>query len=345
MKRLTKNQISQICNKLFDRLPDLLRRFDIEYVEYPNRYAFPCPVHGGDNSEGCCIFTDGISTKGNWQCWTQHCEEDFTNNLFGFVRGVLSQNEGKKVSLNKTAEYCSNFLSLDIDKMQESEVVKNDNVKILDVFKKTINREQTNITREQVRSSINVPSDYFISRGFSSDTLNLFDVGECLAPNKPMSNRAVVPVYDENNSYVGCVGRSTNESMKPKWLHSKGFKKSVLYGMNVAKNEIAKTKTAILVEGQGDVWRMHEAGFCNCVGIFGSSLNEDQLFLLEKSGALNLIILTDSDDAGNKAYNKILKMCGRRFNYYRPAISHKDVGDMTTEQIKQELVPQIEGIF
>ena len=90
---------------------------------------------------------------------------------------------------------------------------------------------------------------------------------------------------------------------------------------------------------------MHEAGLNNCVGIFGSSLNDDQLFLLEKSGALNLIILTDSDEAGNKAYDKILKLCGRRFNYYRPVISHKDVGDMTVEQIKQELYPQIKGIL
>ena len=105
------------------------------------------------------------------------------------------------------------------------------------------------------------------------------------------------------------------------------------------------TQTAILVEGQGDVWRMHEAGFSNTVGIFGSSINEDQLILLEASGALNIVILTDTDDAGNKAFEQIVKKCGRRFNYLRPQISHKDVGDMTTEQINQELNNQIKGIL
>ena len=160
-----------------------------------------------------------------------------------------------------------------------------------------------------------------------------------------MSGRVVVPVYDECYNYVGCVGRSVNENMKPKWLHSKGFKKSVLYGLNIAKEEILRTNTAILVEGQGDVWKMHQAGYTNTVGIFGSSINEEQLILLESSGALNIVILTDSDEAGNKAYEQIVKKCGRRFNYLRPQISHKDVGDMSIEQINQELDHQIKVLF
>jgi DNA primase len=90
---------------------------------------------------------------------------------------------------------------------------------------------------------------------------------------------------------------------------------------------------------------MHEAGYKNCVGIFGSSINDEQLLLLEQSGALNLIILTDSDDAGNKAHLQIMKKCGRRFNYHRPEISTKDVGEMPIEQLQTELFPQLEGMI
>ena len=115
--------------------------------------------------------------------------------------------------------------------------------------------------------------------------------------------------------------------------------------MNIASDYIKKYQTVILVEGQGDVWRMHEAGYKSCVGIFGSSINEDQLLLLEQSGTLNVIILTDSDEAGNKACSQIIKKCGRRFNYYRPNISTKDVGDMSIDQIKEELHPQLKGLF
>jgi 5S rRNA maturation endonuclease (ribonuclease M5) len=306
MKTLTKNQIFQICEHLFDRLPHLLTALEIEYVEYPNRYSFACPVHGGDNPEGCSIFTDGTTAKGNWQCWTNHCEEDFTNSLLGFVRGVLSNNRGKKVSLNEAAGYCSNFLNMSIEALEQIEGKQQRSLNVLDVFNRAIEREYIDVSRDEIRSRINIPAEYYIKRGFCPETLDTFDVGFCSEKNRPMSGRVVVPVYDEGYNYVGCV---------------------------------------ILVEGQGDVWRMHEAGHKNCVGIFGSSINDDQLLLLEKTGAMNVVILTDSDEAGNKACSQIMKKCGRRFNYYRPEISTKDVGDMSVEQLKQELHPQIGSLL
>tara|TARA_R110000744_G_scaffold110231_7_gene207986 strand:- start:2954 stop:3997 length:1044 start_codon:yes stop_codon:yes gene_type:complete len=342
MKILTKNQISAICNEMFPKLPSLMAYFGIDYVEYPNRLAFPCPVHGGDNPEGCCIFTDGMTQKGNWSCWTHHCEEEFANNLFGFVRGCLSQNRNKSISMNEAASFCSNFLEKDIEELNLDVDYKN-NFKVIDIFSRKVERLEPLITRDEVRLKIKIPAEYYIGRGYIPETLDLFDVGECSVKNQPMSGRVVVPIYDEGYNYIGCVGRATDEKTQPKWLHSKGFKKSVLYGLHLAKDEILKTQTAILVEGQGDVWRMHEAGFENTVGIFGSSINDDQLILLESSGALNLIILTDSDEAGNKAFSQIVKKCGRRFNYCRPSISQKDVGDMSIEQIKEELYPQLKG--
>ena len=345
MKTLTKNQIFQICEHLLDRLPELLRSLDIEYLEYPNRYSFACPVHGGDNPEGCSIFTDGMTSKGNWQCWTNHCEDDYINNLLGFVRGTLSNNRNRKISLNESAEYCANFFNMSVEELDGIEGRQSRTLNILDVFNRQIERGGCDISRDEIRSRIKIPADYYIGRGFLPETLNTFDVGFCLEKNRPMSGRVVVPVYDEGYNYVGCVGRSTSDTMTPKWMHSKGFRKSLLYGLNIASDYIKKYQTVILVEGQGDVWRMHEAGYKACVGIFGSSINEDQLLLLERSGALNIIILTDSDEAGNKACSQIIKKCGRRFNYYRPNISTKDVGDMSIDQLKNELHPQLKGLF
>jgi len=345
MKTLTKNQIFQICENLVERLPELLTSLEIEYVEHPNRYSFACPVHGGDNPEGCSIFTDGMTSKGNWQCWTNHCEDDYTNSIFGFVRGVLSERRGRKIPLNEAAGWCSNFFNMSIEDLERAEGRQERQVNILDVFNRSIEREILNISREEIRSRINIPAEYYVDRGFCRETLDKFDVGFCSEKNRPMSGRVVVPVYDEDYNYMGCVGRSINDQMSPKWMHSKGFKKSLLYGLNIATKYIKLTKTVILVEGQGDVWRMHEAGHKNCVGIFGSSINDDQLLLLEQSGALNVVILTDSDEAGNKACDQIIKKCGRRFNYYRPNISTKDVGDMSVKQIKEELHPQLKGLF
>ena len=346
-QEINNQQILKLSNQLFTKLPQLLKYFSIDYIEYPNRFAFACPIHGGDNTEGCTIFTDGNTAKGNWNCWTNHCEEDFSRNLFGFIRGVLSNKRASTVSIIDTINFCLEFLDLDISELDLlQDVESNSAIKLLDIFNREPEREPSKVDREVILETIQIPAEYYINRGYTIDILTKFDIGLCDKKNKPMSGRVVVPIYDEGYNYIGCIGRSCYENMQPKWLHSKGFRKSsYLYGLNMAKEKILETATAVLVEGQGDVWRMHEAGVENTVGIFGASLSDDQLVLLEQSGALSLVILTDYDDAGHRAAEQIMKKCGRRFNYYRPNISEKDVGDMSVEQIKTEILEELQGVL
>jgi len=341
MKKLNQNQISTLCDSLAPAIPRILDYFDIEALEYPNRYSFPCPIHGGDSPEGCSIFTDGDTVIGNWKCWTNQCEQDYTSNIFGFIRGVLSRREGKDLPLNYVYKFCLDFLNLDPKELESEEVNCRKDVKLLEVFDRKIEREPSKISRDEIKSRISIPAQYYIDRGYSEETLKTFDIGTCFAKNQPMSGRVVVPIYDEDYKYVGCVGRAIGE-LQPKWLHSKGFKKNVLYGFNIARYFMGDKGVLFILEGQGDVLRMYEAGFKNSVGIFGASISDDQLLTLEKSGVLNLVILTDYDEAGKKAANQITKKCGRRFNYYRPQISKKDIGEMTIEQIHEELKPQLE---
>tara|TARA_B100001113_G_C21074154_1_gene606856 strand:+ start:124 stop:1104 length:981 start_codon:yes stop_codon:yes gene_type:complete len=319
-------------------IPNLLEALEIEdVIEYPNRFSFPCPIHGGDNPEGCSLFNIGV-----WQCWTHHCEDEYKKNILGFVRGVLSHRRNKSVSMSEAATFCLDFLGENIQNMGDNIVSKK--LDVMEIFSKKPQKIETDISRDQIRSKLKIPSKYYLNRGFLEETLENFDVGLCEEENKQMSNRVVVPIYDEDFKYVGCAGRALGNEVKPKWLYSKGFKKSIFYGLHMAKDNIKRTQSVILVEGQGDVWRMHEAGYKQTVGIFGCSVSDDQLLILEESGALNVIVLTDSDEAGEKAYKQIVKKCGRRFNYYRPSISTKDVGDMTIEQIHEELDPQLQGV-
>jgi len=336
MKTLTK---TQACSEqILEILPEIFQHFNIDYIKYPNRYSLSCPIHNGDNKEGCSIFTQGDTSIGNWKCWTASCEDNYGKNIFGFIKGLMSSKNNREVSSKEVIRFLKGFINEDIE---FKEYKKND---IMDVFYKDIEEDIYTLSRDEVRSKIKIPSQYYIKRGFSAEILDEFDVGFCNQKGKPMFNRSVVPVYNSEYKYVGCVGRAVDEDFKPKWLHSKGFKKHYLYGYNIAKNFI-KNNSIFILEGQGDVWRMHEAGFKNSVGIFGSSMNEEQLIILEKSGVLNLIILTDYDDAGNKAAFQIEKKCGRRFNYYRPKMSKKDIGELSTNELKEELYPQINTII
>lgn len=245
--------------------------------------------------------------------------------------------------MNETADFCLHILQSSIDDLTSQTIGQDKMSRMIDVFNRKIVREIGAFKRDTIRNSLQIPSEYFINRGFSAEILNEFDIGLSLKKNGPMQERVVVPIYDEDYNYVSYVGRAISDDTTPKWLFGKGFKKqNILYGLNIAKDYIQKTESVILVEGQGDVWKLHEANYKNCVGVFGASISDDQVLLLESSGALNVIILTDSDQAGEKAYHQIVNKCGRRFNYFRPVIPTKDVGEMTLEQIDEHLKPQIE---
>lgn len=325
-------QIYQICKDLTEKLPELLDALDVEYRDSGQSYSFCCPVHGGDNPLGASIR----KANGYWGCWTNSCQDDFKNTIFGFVRGVLSRKKGSRATMQECLEWCLSFLGLkEVDlTIEEDKFRYFKEMKLIEIFHKELERHQSEITREQIRSSLIIPSSFYLDktrqdRDFSKEILDKFDVGDCFTKGKEMYYRAVVPIYDENYQYVGCIGRTLNDGYA-KWKNSKNFEKShYLYGLNFAKDAILQTRTVNIVEGQSCIWRLHEAGFINSVGIFGAELSESQLLLLEKSGVLNIVILTDSDEAGRKAAQKIINRGGRRFNYILPTLETKDIAEMS----------------
>ena len=272
--------------------------------------------------------------------------------MFGFVRGVMSERQNRTISMNEVAEFCLELIKKDISELEKVEQVS---FNYLETFTRSVERNTIAIERSELLSKLAIPSKYYIGRNYTPEVLSMFDIGECLASNQPMSGRVVVPLYDEDNNYVGCSGRAIKEHLNPKWLYGKGFKKNILYGLNLAKEAIINTGTVVIVEGQGDVWRAFEAGLNMTVGMFGTNLTDDQLILLERSGAINMVVLTDYDDAGIKAANKIQEKCGRRFNYIRPELTpwfnerkipmqQRDTGVMSIQNIKTEIYPYIKGI-
>ncbi len=342
---IDQQKLRLISKRVFDKIHDLLDLFEIEYEEHPNRLTFPCPIHEGDNATALSIFTDGNSMAGNWCCFTRSCEHEYKNTMIGFVRGVLSTRKNKKVGFQEAVDFCLKFLNSELEEfvVNDSESEKARFISNTKSLLKTKHDHAGNVARKLVRDQLSRPVEYYLERGYKESTLDKFDVGVCEEGGKLMHNRAVVPIYDADHKYmIGCVGRSLSAESQPKWLHSKGFRKSsCLYNYWHAKDHILEKQSVILVEGQGDVWRLDEAGIYNAVGIFGCSLSDEQLIILEGSGALNLVIMTDSDEAGSNAKEKIVKKCERLFNIYIVDTPTKDVGDMTVEEIEKQIKPQI----
>lgn len=116
-------------------------------------------------------------------------------------------------------------------------------------------------------------------------------------------DRLMFPIFDVRNHVVGFGGRILGEG-EPKYLNSAESeifsKRTILYGLNWAKQAIRKTERLIIVEGYFDVIRLHVAGITEAVAPLGTALTEEQATLIRKY-TKNVFLLYDSDQAGLKA--------------------------------------------
>ena len=110
-----------------------------------------------------------------------------------------------------------------------------------------------------------------------------------------------------------------------------------LYNFWFAKKQILESHTVLIVESPGNVWKLEENNIHNSVAIFGSSLSDMQKMILDSSGAMNIVILTDNDEAGKKAAQQIKNKCQNTYRIFIPQISKPDIGDMTTQEIDTEI--------
>ena len=317
-----------------DQIPEVLDRLQITYTTSKNRYFFPCPVHGGDNKSGCTIFADD---KLCWKCWTHGCHNEYGSGIFGFVRGSLTRAKKKNISYDEVVDFFgAQYLVDTTPEFRPYEAY----LDMMAEFQKTPNRlYQYSIDREYAIRNLIIPSPYFIGRknGFSEAALIKFDIGDCLDDGAFMFGRACSPIYNEDYKFVGMAGRSMDDSA-PKWKYDSIIEKGQhLYGLNLAMDAIRDSGVVILVEGQGNVWRLWEAGYFNSVGIMGSALTEFQLILLEMSGCTTVVIMTDMDSAGRKAVSQIKAMCGRRFNYIVPEMIYNDPADHMAGELQELL--------
>ena len=123
-------------------------------------------------------------------------------------------------------------------------------------------------------------------------------------------NRVIFPIIDVTGNVIAFGGRVMDDS-KPKYLNSSdtpGFKKSKnLFALNYAKNHCSEQ--IILCEGYMDVIALHSAGVENAVATLGTALTSEQARMLTKY-TKKVILLYDSDDAGQKATDRAIQILG-----------------------------------
>lgn len=320
--------INEAANQNIDKIIEAL---DIDLEMENGCYTSNCILHDGDNRNAFVYYPEPCPV-GFWNCRTRQCQSSFNSTAIGFIRGVLSKQKhgwsspgDKTITFSDTLGFINTIISLkDIKPKLE-----------MDYVRPTPKKAKGKQTRAAIRSRLNIPSPYYIKRGFSPEILDKYDVGEGVGKGKTMAARAIFPLYDDDGYYFGCSGRSIY-NYDPKWKHN-GFEKSHnLFNLVNAKPFITESQSVILVESPNNVLRLEEAGIHNSVAIFGNNFSDSQQFLIERSGAMNLIVCLDNDLAGQSGVNKIKQECGKLYNLFFPQLPDgvNDVAEMMMEQIK-----------
>jgi DNA primase len=122
-------------------------------------------------------------------------------------------------------------------------------------------------------------------------------------PRPRFRNRLMFPILDVSGHVVGFGGRVLGDG-EPKYLNSAESeifaKRTLLYGLNWAKQSIRKADRLIIVEGYFDAIRLMLAGISEVVAPLGTALTEQQAALIRKY-TKHVFLLYDSDQAGLKA--------------------------------------------
>ncbi|MGN6369985.1 MAG: DNA primase [Phycisphaerae bacterium] len=144
------------------------------------------------------------------------------------------------------------------------------------------------------------------------------------SPYDVFRNRVIFPIIDAtggasgNGRVIAFGGRILQEKRdeagnvtEAKYLNSpetRLFNKSEsMYGLNLARQQIIRTRTAVVVEGYMDVIASHQVGVTNVIATLGTALTPEHARAL-KNYAQTIVLLFDSDDAGFRAADRAMEV-------------------------------------
>ena len=150
---------------------------------------------------------------------------------------------------------------------------------------------------------------WLASEGFTRDEAieaNLVLAGERGETKDRFFDRVMFPISDLQGRVIAFGGRVIGQG-QPKYLNSSDtpiFHKSAnMYAIDVAKNHIVSSGTAVVVEGYTDVIALHEAGIRTAVATLGTALTARHVKLLGRF-ARRVVYLFDGDEAGMRAADR-----------------------------------------
>ncbi|WP_073455548.1 DNA primase [Pseudonocardia thermophila] len=157
-------------------------------------------------------------------------------------------------------------------------------------------------------------TNHLLGKGFTFEELEkagLSQMGQ-RGPRDRFHRRLVWPIRDLGGDVVGFGARRLfdDDRIEAKYLNTPEtpvYKKTqVLFGLDLAKREIAKRRQVVVVEGYTDVMAMHMAGVPTAVAACGTAFGADHVAVIRRligddSFDLGEVIFTFDGDAAGQA--------------------------------------------
>ena len=131
-------------------------------------------------------------------------------------------------------------------------------------------------------------------------------------------HRIMIPIRDEAGSVIAFGARAVEAGQNPKYLNSPDTplynKSRILYGIDVAKNQMIQDDFVVIMEGYFDVITAQAAGLKNAVASCGTALTVDHVRLIAKySKSRKIYLAFDTDSAGLKATQRSTEVIKEAF--------------------------------
>lgn len=257
-----------------------------------------CPFHH-DTSESCSINVD----KGVWICFAG-CGQ---GGLISFIRKY------KDWQYYEVTDYLSKYKTIIED----------------DLFTFAEEVEETTLSEVEIPYKLGSVPQWIFDRDFTKQSMKKWQCGVT------GSNGLVIPMLDEDNRTVGWVIRQENQI--PKYLYSKGFKKShILFGQNQLE---LNTEMVCVTEGPLDAIWLNQLGF-HAVSILGAVPSKRQIELLLSLPTKEIVVCLDNDSAGQSGSARLDYELRHKIalSYIEIPDGYKDVQDVRSYDILKNII-------
>lgn len=297
-----------------DDIDKVISYFGLEYQEAGDAYILPTYCHHQDGTGHKKLYIYFNEDSVVFHCFS-NCG---TFSLEGFIEKYQNCNYSEAKRL------IDEILDRKIDGF--SNLYKEEELEVPFTTKKKRKFKINEVVDNSILNSFYpIPYGGWIDENISYRTQKKFNIHFDI-----VHQAVIIPQLNEDGKLVGIRRRALNESdienngkYKPIFANNKWYNvdsSAILYGLFENKENIKKSKKAIVFEAEKSVMQLDTFynGTAPAVALFGSNMSDYQANLLRKLGVEELIVALDKEYQDERSYKTYLKVLVKKFKKFQP---------------------------